>query len=443
MTTQPVSAYIARLRELYPDFWDSLSEGEKDMFRNRAQNFIDRGDGISAYMDMVRATPRYTSFLTTGRVEPEPGPEPGVDPDTGAPLPPPEIDPVTGEPVPEPSAPDPGTGEHNPVPEPTPTPTPGPTTPGPTPTPDPTPTPTPTPAPQIDEDARFALQTFLTENELPLTLMGFIQNALIQGWSFDRIVAELRQTPEYQAAYPENAIRQGNGFEWWSEAQIRQYRSEARRLIQEYTGITNVSNNEIADLIGSNTSLSEWERKMAAWQGFERWGETVGNVLAGELGYPIDDERLFAFFLADVPTPELDRAFEMALLRGQPATLGIGVRPEEEAELLRQYGINPDQAFKGYQGIVGEMPRFEYLAGIEEHIAGNPDLFPSAQQLFSGSDMSASTLFRAFQLQDPRAQRELGALIQREVARFQAGGGPIMSQGGALEGLLTDEERNR
>lgn len=293
----------------------------------------------------------------------------------------------------------------------------------------------------VSEDIRAEFQMFLRENELPETLMAFIQDALVQGMGYNEILLRLRETPEYQAAYPENALRLEAGYEWWSEAQIRAYRSEARRLVAEYLGITNVSNDEIADLIAGNVSLSEWERKLYTFQSFERWGPVVKSVLESELGFSLDDERVFAFMSADIPTPELDRAYEMALLRGQPASIGLGVRPEDEAELLRQFGISPEQAFQGYQGVVGEMPRVERLAAIEAEINRDPSRFPN----YTGAegDLKGSSLFRAIFLGDPTAQRELQGLLSREIARHQSGGGPTMNQGGALVGLLTDEERSR
>lgn len=288
--------------------------------------------------------------------------------------------------------------------------------------------------PDDREDIRDLLVEFLQDNELPATLIGFITDSLAKDKSYSQIVAELRQTPEYKAAYPENARRRQNGFDWLPEGQVRAYRSEAKRIAQAMLGV-NVSNDEVGKLLEKNKSLAEWEQNLRTWQDFQRWGPTVRSVLESEIGQPIADDRVFAFLAPEIPTPELDVAYERALLRARPAELGLGVRPEEEAELLRRYGISVEQAFRGYQGIVSEMPRTERMAAIEAEINRNVELFPTGTELFAGT--SFATLFRAVQLQDPEAIAQLQGQLSREVARFQAGGGP--TRAGA--GLLSPAER--
>lgn len=292
----------------------------------------------------------------------------------------------------------------------------------------------------MTDDVRHALQQFLVDNGLPLTLMTFIEQALAENKPFEQIVSELRQTPEYKAAYPENDLRMQNGFEWWPEAQIRQYRSEARRLALEYLGVSpsEITQDEIANLIGANKSLGEWEKQLVTMQAFEKYGPVVQGVLSGILGYDVTDERTFAFMAAYIPTPELDRAYELALMQGQPAALGLGVRPEEEAELLRQYGIDPVAAFRGYQGIVGEMPRAERLMAIENQINAQGN-FPNPTDIFANTPFA--TVFRAVQLNDPEAIMKLRQIVANETARFQATGGTERDREGASIGLLSRAER--
>lgn len=288
------------------------------------------------------------------------------------------------------------------------------------------------------EDIRQTLIAFLNDNDLPQSLMAFINDALAQGMGAVEIVARLRQTPEYKAAYPENDLRKTNGFSWMPESQIRAMRDEIKRLTGDIMHVS-LTPAEIATIIAKDKSLSEWEGQLKDYQTFQRWGPTVQTVLSWELGHPIPDERAFALLSTEMSTPELATAYERALLRGQPAILGLGIRPEAEAEMLRKYGINPDQAFKGYQGIVGEMPAAERFAGIERTINGNLDNFPTGTDLFNNTPFA--TLFRAIQLGDAQAIQTLQSQMAREVARYQAGGGASQAQGGASTGLLEREQR--
>jgi hypothetical protein len=374
--------YMDQLREKFPGFLESLSPEDLEAVRDIARKAAAQGWHLPEFNQRVQQNPIYTNWNVPPEEEVLPGEE--VPPDLGVPAP---------------------------------------GTPG-----------SPVPLPDDRDDIRDLLVSFLNENELPSTLIGFITDALAAKKSYAQIVAELRETPEYKSAYPENDVRRSNGFEWMPEAQIRAYRSEAKRIAQAQLGFT-ISDDEVAKLLTNNKSLAEWEQSLRTWQDFERWGPTVRAVFENELGYSIADDRVFAFLAPFVPTPELDVAYERALMRARPAVLGIGVRPEDEAEMLRRYGISVEQAFRGYQGIVSELPRTERMAAIEAEISRNVEQYPTGSELFAGTPFA--TLFRAIQLQDPEALAQLQGNLSREVARFQAGGGP--TQGGV--GLLSPTER--
>lgn len=292
--------------------------------------------------------------------------------------------------------------------------------------------------PDSGENAYDALMAWLSEWGLE-GLGDFVRQAIIEGKSQSQVLLELRQTEQYKAAFPEQALRQANGFSFMPEAQIFAYRNEARRISALY-GI-NADSMGIANLIGKNISLAEWERRLDTWERFKAWGPTVRSVLEEELGRRITDDEAFAFLANDIPTPELDKAYEDALYRGRPALLGLGVRPDEEAELLRRYGIDVNQAFRGYQSLVNEMPAAERFAALEDQVnqgvqAGN--LPNSGSALFN--DTPFSLLFRAIQLQDGSAIRLLQEQMSREVARFKVGGGAAFA-GTQAVGLQTKAQR--
>lgn len=289
-------------------------------------------------------------------------------------------------------------------------------------------------------DARDIIRQFLASWGLS-NMESFIEQALTEGWDIggDEFTLRLRDTPEYKLAFPEQAFRQANGFTTMPESQILAQRDEIRRITREYLGLT-LTGDEIARIIGRDKSLGEWEATLKDWKVYEQWGPLVKQTLEQELGRPISDDRVFAVLSSEIPTPELDRAMQNALYRAQPAQLGLGVRPEEEAEILRQFGIDTQQAFRGYQGIAEELPRAERLAFIEAEINRNADKFPPAGELF-GDDTTFGTLFRAIQLGDADALATLRAQMARENARWQGGGGAARSQSGASVGLLGQSQK--
>jgi hypothetical protein len=272
------------------------------------------------------------------------------------------------------------------------------------------------------------LKTFLSDNELPETLIAFIKNSLIQDKPAEQIIAELRQTPEYKASYPENDLRRNRGLSWMPESWIRDYRNEAKRLGREYMGI-DASNDEIAQLIGRGVSLETWEHRLQVNDAVRRWGGGVQTVFEQATGAQLSAERLHAFFDPNQDTADLDEMYDMSLRRGQVTSLGFAIRPEQEAEVLRSFGLSAEQVFKNYSQIRSELPRFERLAAIGNYLDQN------GQDFFGDVSVSGSLLFRAVQLGDPAALKELQRRSAEESVRWQASGGPARTQGGMISGL--------
>jgi len=277
-------------------------------------------------------------------------------------------------------------------------------------------------------DILATLTQFLIDNELPTTLIEFIKQALLQGKPYAQIIAELRQTAEYKSAYPENDVRRANGLSWMPEAEIRAYRDEAKRLAYEYMGV-NVTNAEISSLIGRGTSLRQWEHRLQVNDLVQRFGPAVQQVFESYTGTPLSEERLHAFLDPDFATPDIDRLYALSLMRGQPAELGFGIRPEDEALALEKFGIDPNRVFENYRSVATELPRFERLAAIGQYLETNGEGF------FTDISVSGSLLFRAIMFGDPRAIGELQRRAAEETARFQSTGGPARSRTGQLGGL--------
>jgi len=369
-----VTALLDRFRSENPEYWASLNDKQRNQLQELARQAVTGGWKYERFFRQVKSLQSYTNFVPA---------------------------PATEEPVPEELLPEPVPG-----------------------------------TPANTGDMRALIKQTLDLWGLS-NLSGFVEKAITEGWGYEETLVNLRESPEYKMAFPEVALRRERGLAHMSELEILQARGEIRRLTREYAGV-DPSSQEISSVIASNKSIAEWERMLIDYQQFKRWGPVVKEVLEQELGHALTDDRVFAFVSANIPTPELDLAYENALLRGRPAALGLGVRPEQEADLLRQFGIDPNEAFRGYEGIVSELPRANRLAMIESYIESNGTSFPDLSTTLG--DTTFGTLFRAIQLGDPEAIARLQAQMAREVARFQGGGAPATS-GTAAVGLLSPEQR--
>lgn len=414
------TSYAEQLRKMFPGLFQFLGDAPSDLLRRMANEAEIKGWDFDRLINQVQTSTAFKRWDTAGRPTPTPDTGGGGGGGGGGGTTPPVGSGGTPDRPPRPGTGGGGGGGGTQPP----TPAPG---------NDPNP-----PSFQADpnKDIRGALIQFLNDYNLPQSLMTFVENALQKDMSFNEIIVRLRQTREYKQAFPENFVREANGFNWLPEAQVLQLRSDFRQVAKDAMGLNNLSSQELTDLIGGNVSLVEWERRLQTYKTFEKYGAAVQTALSQELGFDVSNDRVFAFMNPDISTPELDLAYERAMIRGQPAVLGFGIRPEEEADTLIKFGIDPNQAFANYQGIASELPRIDRMRAIENYINANPANFPENPVEGAGY----GTLFRAIQLRDPDAIRELEGLMSRETARFQAGGGPVRS-GTATIGLLSQAER--
>lgn len=286
---------------------------------------------------------------------------------------------------------------------------------------------------QAQRDAYQDLLGTLTEWGLE-GLADWAWDAILRGLSPTRVLQELREQPLYKERYPENEMREARGFSFMPEAQILAYRNEARRVAQS-RGYLNISDQQLANLIGANVSIAEFEHRLATYEKVDQWGPFVKQQFENLLGIRLDDEDLFEIYDPEINTSALDRAYEDALYMMQPVTFGLRPFSQREADLLRAMGVDPDQARQRVAAVSENVPRFQRLAALDREVIG---ALPTEFGEFL-KNAPNELLIQGLVYQNPVALAELQMMGAREVGRTTSGGGVAFSEGAAT-GLLSPGE---
>lgn len=249
------------------------------------------------------------------------------------------------------------------------------------------------------------------------------------------VLNQLRDSDAYQAYFPELRMRAQKGLSFMDEGTILAYRDRARELSRVYFG-NELGQDTISKAIGGDVSLAELEHKFQVRKRVMDYGDQVSTYFQTQLGVQLDDQALNDLFDPEVDTAEWDTAYEKALYSAVPAVLfGNRTLPENLMGILKQHGIQGEQAFSNYQRMAQELPVFQRLGAIDEGLQGQT--LPSGNDLFN--EVPFNTLFRAIQLGDVNAISELQRTMANETARFATKGGVA----GGGKGLLGKEERAR
>lgn len=263
---------------------------------------------------------------------------------------------------------------------------------------------------QEQRDAYATIQLWLKQWGLE-GLASWAWEKIQDGDSVDAVLRELYEHPVFKRQFPENDLRKAKdpNFRWMSPAEILAYRSDASSIGRRL-GL-NLSLGSIQGFMANDRSLAEFEETMKDYFSFLNYGDVVKNVFEQRLGHQIDDPTAFAILSNEIPTPDLDRMFDEAIFMGQPTILGLQIRPIEEVRRLMAAGYTPASGFEVYKQVASSLPDIERLSHIDRAIAQDDspyDSFATALGAFSGLDVTA--------------QRELGSLFAREVARNSSGG---------------------
>lgn len=273
-----------------------------------------------------------------------------------------------------------------------------------------------------------AIQQYLKDWGLE-GLTGWVEEMIRGGAPQSRIMLELREQDAYKRAFPEMELRKENGFSPMLEAEIRDWRNNAKQLAKSIWGV-DISQDAISRAIGNGWSVSEWEHRLLVTKkaSENRW---VKQVLEHMTGRRLSETEFIGFFDPEMDTAEFDEAVEKAMFMGLPAAFrGLGVRTEKEAARLKELGFTPEQAQEQWGRLANSLPSVDRLAAIDAAIRDD-DKNPYD---------SLGTLFETIFAQDPSKQLEIAQMFAREGARFSRQGG-VASAGGRAVGLLTPDER--
>lgn len=259
-------------------------------------------------------------------------------------------------------------------------------------------------------------------NELINTV---IKPALSKGLNEFEIMNLLRATDTWKNMYPEYQQRIDNGFAPMTEAQIREYRDQAKALAAQQ-GFT-LTNDDVSRYIASNKSLSELQSNLIDYEKFKTYGQDVMDALSLELGRPATEAEAFKVLSNDYSDPELDRLYRNAVYKGYATTMHFRAPNEQEIALLNERNVSTEDAVKGYQQLASEMPSYDRLLAIDSNLAGNAEAPHD-----SVHDLLAD-IFAA----DPEAHLRISQTVAREAARWKGTGG--IAGGG--RGFLTPSER--
>lgn len=236
----------------------------------------------------------------------------------------------------------------------------------------------------------------------------------------ERLLTNLRDTPEYKVRFAGLDRRRQAGLNAISEAQYIALEDQYAQLMRAAgmpTGFYDTPD-DFANLIGANVSIAELSQRVQT--GYAAVRQSDPSVIT-ELQrlYQVTDGELAAFFLdPERALPVIEQQVATARIGAAAARQGFGNVLERGAlERMAGLGISEQQATEAFgvaaqsQELLSQMDATETQIGLEE-----------AALALTGQDAAAARRIR---------QRQ-----QRRSAEFE-GGGQFATQGSQVVGLTT------
>jgi hypothetical protein len=183
----------------------------------------------------------------------------------------------------------------------------------------------------------------------PGTFTDLINQAVIENWSEDEILARIYATPEFHQMFP--GIFREDGSMRFSAAEYRSISDNYKSIARDY-GVTGLSTGQISKLIGGNVSIHEFQTRMSAVQRYEEFKPALNAYRDILKAQGIDtsaidgDAGLLKFVLGQAPK-EFYRTYEQTNVLTQARTTGF-VGKEQGVGMARRIaaltpGISSEQ----------------------------------------------------------------------------------------------------
>lgn len=245
--------------------------------------------------------------------------------------------------------------------------------------------------------------------------LGSLSNWAVERYdatdSFDTVLLEMRQRPEYKERFRGMEARRKNGFGAISENDYISWEDAARTMFKNY-GLPATfydSDDDMVNFIAQNISPAELEGRIkTGYADAIKASPAVRDEL--QRLYGVGPDQLAAFFIdPDRGAQAIQDSYERAKVSGIATDAGFGRLSLEEATALQNKGITGDRAQEAFD-----------LLGLSGQILG--------------ADSTQEGMTREQQLALARgeagAQTEFKTRQRKKVAAFEGGGGYAASQEG-------------
>lgn len=217
------------------------------------------------------------------------------------------------------------------------------------------------PAPSFDNNAFEMLRLQLQQWGLE-SLTEVVRGMLIAGDTGDLIPTKLRQTAEYKERFSGNELRRRAGYSALSEAEYLSIEGSYKSIIRQYVGAgTYDTKDNFEKWFSTNTSPVELNQRFESYrEEYNSRPQEWKDMWASNGFTPADAIRVVAD--PSVTEQDLKRKLSAYSITGEAFNAYNGYQFDlGRAEQLASYGVDADQARKGFQDVAQRQRNDEAL----------------------------------------------------------------------------------